>query len=254
MDNLPFTHTSKISPRSFVEDYLDNYTHHRSIVVSHLLKDWDSKSDSKRLILGSRVLIEYGACAEEFFAFTFAIIKTCNAYYEKSIKKQTDTSLEIDEVFYNHLFDYRHNELWAFVRRIDFRLGIEKHMRLPDSITMSRHMGLPDSEYNERLRKIGECIEYVKDAFFECKFQDIYNKLKHPFLVGAPIKRDDAGALVLPVLKRSPIDGICATITPVKMGLDYLETFQSDIQIVESALEFLLKLFLYKFQIQSLSG
>lgn len=233
-----FTHRTSISPKNYIEDYLKHYGRHRPIVVSSLLSGWQESNATQKVILGSRVLMEFGASIEELFAFTYAIYKQCNV--------ALDVPPEESEVFFKHLFAYRHRELYEFVQNNNFKNWIEEQFNLPDRREMARRMSYSERYFARSLSEAERCLEWIKEAFFGRDFRNIYNKLKHPFLVMAPCERNDTGEPILPVLIESPKKDMIAMVVPVEIGLTSLETFQSDILTISQTIEFLLKLLLKK--------
>jgi hypothetical protein len=243
MTEVPYTHPTSISPIGYIEDYLKHYSQHRCVVVEKLLENWDVKNSTERVILGSRVLMEYGASTEEFFAFTYAIHKQCNV--------TPDVKREDREVFFKHLFEYRHFELWEFIKANNFENWIERQFCLPARHEMAKQMGYSERDYLKLLSDAEISLECQKDAFFVQGFKDIYNKLKHPFLALAPGNMEDTGELVLPVLTRSTKASAVAKVEPVVISLDYLEEFRSDIRIMSETIKFLLGLFLSRYLVQN---
>jgi len=231
-----FTHKSRISPKGYIQDYLKHYDRHRLTVVSKLLGDWQQNNANQKVVLGSRVLMEFGASIEELFAFTYAIYKQCNV--------ALDVPPDKSEVFFKHLFEYRHAKLYEFVKNNKFENWIETQFHLPGRQEMAKRMRYSERYFVKSLEEAECCLESKKDDFFGRNFRDIYNKLKHPFLVLAPVDRNDTGEPLLPVLTESADEGMVAKVQPVEVSLDCLEAFQSDILKISQVIEFLLRLLL----------
>jgi hypothetical protein len=235
MTSLHHAHESQISPRMYCEDYVSFGIKHRVLAVKTLLTSWHTCEVGERVLLGAKVLHEYGGAIEELFAFTYAVYHQCNAPVVKGVEK---------EVFFDNLFDYGHKELWKFAKCTEFKDHLRTHLRLPKDDLMSEELQLEIGLYRKAVSAAEETLEGCKVDFFERKFQDIYNKLKHPFLVLSPGHNPSKLEYVLNVLTKKKSPDVVATVMPVEVTLDNLRKYELSIKQITHDTITLIKLML----------
>ena len=238
MSNNDIVRTSKISPRGYLEDYIRYHLKHRSIVAATLMANWDNLPENKRLAHGSHILMELGGAIEELFAFTYAIHKQCNV--------PPETPPEHVEVLFQHLFNYRHPELYSFMSNTRFEDSLERLFNLPDADEMAAKFSFTTRLYKKYVRHAEETLEAKKDTFFERDFRSVFNKLKHPFLVLAPEYWEGGQKFVLPILTESDDPGLVAKVIPFELSEKKLSVFADDIDYISQDLEFIIKLLLHR--------
>ncbi|MFQ6008603.1 MAG: hypothetical protein ACE5K8_06575, partial [Candidatus Zixiibacteriota bacterium] len=96
-----------------------------------------------------------------------------------------------------------------------FKESIYELYKLPEPHLLGRKFGKDPELLLNAVVEIGELIESIKTNFFEKGFRNIYNKLKHPFLVVSPENYPKNEKYVLPVMTKPEDSADLSTAYPV---------------------------------------
>jgi len=232
---MTIEYRTKISINTFLSDYLNFGIRNRTVAMKALMEGWEGLPYDEQMLRAGKVLVEYGGAIEELFAFSYAAFKQCNESTE--------------DVFLTHLFDYKNKDVYDFVRNHNFKESIYELFQLPEPHLLGRKFNKDPELLLNAVVEIGELIESIKTDFFEKGFKDIYNKLKHPFLVISPENYPKNEKYVLPVMTRPEELGDLSTAYPVDVHMERLASYFEDVKHIALIIQTLIKLLQYKFDI-----
>lgn len=232
---MTIEYRTQISINTFLSDYLKFGIRNRTVAIKALIEGWESLPYDEQMLRAGKVLVEYGGAIEELFAFAYAVFKQCNETAK--------------DVFLTYLFDYTSREIYDFIQGNNFKESIYELYKLPEPHLLGRKFGKDPELLLNAVVEIGELIESIKTNFFEKGFRNIYNKLKHPFLVVSPENYPKNEKYVLPVMTKPEDSADLSTAYPVDVHLERLESYSEDVKHFAMIIETLIKLLQYKFDI-----
>ena len=229
---MTIEYRTQISINTFLADYLKFGIRNRTVAIKALMEGWEDLPYHDQILRAGKLLLEYGGAIEELFAFAYAAFKQCN---------QDEAS-----VFLTYLFEYKHKDVYDFIQNNNFQESFYELYKLPEPHLLARKFRMTPEPLLNLVVEIGKLIEDIKTDYFQSGFKDIFNKLKHPFLVISPENYPENTKYILPVMTRPKNVSDIATVYPVEVNLERLTSYFENVKHISLIIETLIKLFQYK--------
>ncbi|MDD4050278.1 MAG: hypothetical protein PHR28_00085 [candidate division Zixibacteria bacterium] len=219
----------------FIRDYLQFGVYNGTTTIRAYLVYWDMLSERSRKLRMGKILAEYGRSMEEFFAFLYAMAEQAKGK---------------EDVFFERLIFYTPSCLYNFVHSVDFN-DIHGLLHLENPDIAAKRMGLSADDVQKFMT---ETITLIQDLKDERKrgFKDIYNKLKHPFLVYSKVPTIILQGSSFGIMQKPDPDGHTTVdcvpiIVSKKEALKYLQ----NVMMIGGSIIFLLRYFLLSHELRS---
>lgn len=216
------------SANSFIDDYLNFGIYNRTVAVESLLAGFDACSTRDKRLRGAKIYAEYGGAIEELFVYIYA------TYKQNKSKSQ---------VFLKTLITYKSKWLNDFISQTDFRKDMEDTLGFPSAEQYGDLAGIDSRIAKELYSELAQNLEALKTERESKKYREIYNKLKHPFLVKGILPINVASSEnFVGVLKKPENQLDIATGITLNVHEDELKRLCGHLLVIRGMIELVLKI------------
>ena len=184
----------------------------------------------------AKIIAEYGRAIEEMFVYLYALS-------EQAKEPEHD-------VFYDKLVYYKTRELNMFVDSEDFE-DLYTLLELKRSKELSISLKLNEDELKEQMGRISSDIKTIKGER-QGDLQDLYNKLKHPFLVYSQVPSNLKKGLCFGIVESHKVKKdereTLFNLRPIKVSLSDAKMYLQETRLIGFILEFVIKCFLISYE------
>lgn len=246
---------SKVNATTYLRDYLEFGIKNGIISIDAYLADWDKTSLMEKKIRMAKVLAEYGRCLEEFFVYLYALAGVAERdILDREIDQEeldgetgpeeSDGETKLKEnVFLERLVYYRFPDLDTFIDSLS-KSDIRELLILEEPSLVAHELGTTIERIETELSTIPERLNIFKEQHTG-EVHDLYNKLKHPFLVFSTVPKEIGDENSFAIFQDSADRKTTHfNFTPIELSLDTIMILRENAKNAYALLEFLIRYFI----------